>query len=136
MFSSSLFMYLCSMSHSICSLISFLEGRNILRNISTSSVCKAALVILFLIFIILTIASCNETNNCQPQDTVFTFTCTCIILIPSILKNCGGIFLTIQFCKKCFFTMYACKLRAERQLFEIQTFYLFLKYCRLKVPFG
>lgn len=33
-------MYLCSISHSICSLINFLEGRNIFLRISTNSVCK------------------------------------------------------------------------------------------------
>lgn len=114
MFSSSLFMYLCSMSHSICSLISFLEGRNILRNISTSSVCKAALVILFLIFIILTIASCNETKNCQPPDTIFTFTCTCFTGTINIL-NCVGIFLTMHLndSSQC---MHVCKELTENSL--------------------
>ena len=75
MFSSSRFMYLCSMSHSICSLISFLEGRNILRNISTSSVCNAALVIRFLIFIIFTMASCKM------HTTDFLKTLFCIVYL-------------------------------------------------------
>ena len=56
--SSSLRMYLCSINHSICSLIIFFEGRNIFLRISTSSVWSWAFVIRFLIFIILTIASC------------------------------------------------------------------------------
>ena len=50
-------MYLCSMSHSICSLIIFFGGMNMFFRISTSSVCSAAFVILFLIFRIFTIAS-------------------------------------------------------------------------------
>ena len=40
MLSSSLFMYLCSISHSICSLMSFLLGRNMFFRISTNSICK------------------------------------------------------------------------------------------------
>ena len=38
MLSSSLFMYLCSINHSICSLISFLLGRNMFFRISTNSI--------------------------------------------------------------------------------------------------
>ena len=43
MLSSSRFMYLCSINHSICSLIIFLEGKNIFFKMSTSSVCSCAL---------------------------------------------------------------------------------------------
>ena len=53
-------MYLCSISHSICSLIIFLGGMNIFLRISTSSVCNAALVIRLRIFMIFTIASWRE----------------------------------------------------------------------------
>ena len=55
--SSSRFMYLCSINHSICSFINFFEGKNMFLRISTSSVCNAAFVIFFLIFMIFTIAS-------------------------------------------------------------------------------
>ena len=60
---SSRFMYLCSMSHSICSLIIFLGGMNMFFRISTSSVCRAALVIRFRIFIIFTTASWSEGGS-------------------------------------------------------------------------
>ena len=43
MLSSSRFIYLCSISHSICSLIIFFEGKNMFFKISTSSVCNWAL---------------------------------------------------------------------------------------------
>ena len=55
--SSSRLRYLWSMSHSICSFIIFFCGMNMFLRISTSSVWRAAFVILFLIFMILTIAS-------------------------------------------------------------------------------
>ena len=60
---SSLFMYRCSMSHSICSLIIFFGGMNMFLRISTSSVCNAALDRRFRIFMIFTIASCGENNG-------------------------------------------------------------------------
>lgn len=63
MLSSSRRMYLCSINHSICSLISFLEGRNMFFKISTSSVCRAALVMRFRIFMIFTMASCNKNKG-------------------------------------------------------------------------
>ena len=61
-FLSSRFIYLFSISHSICSFIIFFGGMNIFLRISTSSVCSAAFVIRFLIFMIFTMASCDEDN--------------------------------------------------------------------------
>lgn len=60
MSSSSRLKYLWSISHSICSLIIFFWGMNMFLRISTSSVWRAAFVILFLIFMIFTIASCKQ----------------------------------------------------------------------------
>ena len=57
MSSSSLFMYLCSMSHSSCSLIIFFEGKNMFLRMSTSSVCRWTFEMRFLIFNIFMIAS-------------------------------------------------------------------------------
>lgn len=59
MSSSCRLIYLCSMSHSICSFIIFLLGKNIFFSISTNSVCNWALFIFFLIFSIFIIASCD-----------------------------------------------------------------------------
>jgi len=53
-------MYLFSISHSICSLIIFLEGRNMFFKISTNSTCSWAFEIFFLIFKILIMASCTR----------------------------------------------------------------------------
>ena len=70
MLSSSRFMYLFSISHSICSLIIFFDGRNMFFKISTSSVCSAAFVMRLRIFMIFTIASCSERTN---EARLYTF---------------------------------------------------------------
>ena len=104
MFSSSRFMYLCSMSHSICSLISFLEGRNILRNISTSSVCNAALVIRFLIFIIFTMASW-KMNTTDFLKTLFLYRILVLAVLPpktfSQDTNIWAIISSVNFAQVC-----------------------------------
>ena len=63
-------MYLFSISHSICSLIIFFDGRNMFFKISTSSVCSAAFVMRLRIFMIFTIASCSERTN---EARLYTF---------------------------------------------------------------
>jgi len=70
--SSSRRMYRCSISHSICSLIIFFDGRNMFFNISTSSVCNAALLILLRIFRIFTIASCTHRSSLVKQFVTHT----------------------------------------------------------------
>ncbi len=57
MFTSSLSMYLLSMSHSIVSLTNFFDGKNMFFNSSINSLCSWASVTLLRIFNILTIAS-------------------------------------------------------------------------------
>ena len=69
-------MYRFSMSHSICSFIIFFGGMNIFLRISTSSVCSAAFVIFFLIFIIFTIASCREGISTIGSSGVCCVVCT------------------------------------------------------------
>lgn len=77
--SSSRLRYLWSMSHSICSFIIFFCGMNMFLRISTSSVWRAAFVILFLIFMILTIASWKtEPNRLQGSFSLKRLTvCLC-----------------------------------------------------------
>ena len=58
MLSSSLRMYLCSINHSICSLIIFFDGRNMFLRMSTSSDCSCALDMRLRILRILMMASC------------------------------------------------------------------------------